>query len=76
MPACFPLLENAWSEQYPDVKLIVATHSILSYNRNEMIPGLNQYASLKEVDGIIGHDVEQYHRRSHPVWRSNADASV
>ena len=50
----FSTIGKRLDEQYPDVKLIVATHSILSYNRNEMIPGLNQYASLKEVDGIIG----------------------
>ncbi len=50
----FATLGQRLDEHYPDVKLIVATHSTPSYNRNGLVPGLNQYADLAQVDGVIG----------------------
>ena len=41
-------------EAFPDVKVVVATHSVLSYNSIGIIAGVSHYGALEGMDGMIG----------------------
>ena len=41
-------------EAFPDVKVVVATHSVLSYNAIGIIAGVSEYGKLEGMDGMIG----------------------
>lgn len=47
-------LSERIKQNFPNVKVLVATHSTLSYNAIGIIPGLGHYTELPNVDGIIG----------------------
>ena len=42
------------NEHYPDVKLVVATHSTANYTHWNIISAVNAFTSSQYVDGIIG----------------------
>ncbi|MBQ9415255.1 MAG: hypothetical protein IJU20_00215 [Clostridia bacterium] len=41
-------------EKYPDIKLVIATHSNVNYNAWNITAGLNHYLALGVLDGVIG----------------------
>ena len=41
-------------ENYPDVKLVVATHSTVNYTNWSIVSAVNAFTSCEYVDGIIG----------------------
>ena len=41
-------------EAYPGAQILVATHSVLSYNAIGIIAGTSHYTALPGIDGIIG----------------------
>ena len=41
-------------EAFPEVKVVVATHSVLSYNSIGIIAGVSHYGALEGMDGMIG----------------------
>lgn len=41
-------------EAFPEVKIVVATHSVLSYNAIGIIAGVSHYSALEGMEGLIG----------------------
>ena len=47
-------LATRTKQQFPGVKILVATHSVNSYNAIGMIAGTGHYTELESIDGVIG----------------------
>ena len=47
-------LGNLLKENYPDIKLVVATHSTVNYNNWNIVSGMNHYLKTGALSGIIG----------------------
>ncbi len=60
----FEIISARIKEKYPDVTVLVTSHSNLSYSKHGISTGLAMYMSIPTVDGVIGQtwsdDASQY----------------
>lgn len=50
----FEVISGRIKEKYPDVTVLITSHSNLSYNKHGISTGLYMYSSIDTIDGVIG----------------------
>ncbi|MBR4868787.1 MAG: hypothetical protein IKU10_06485, partial [Clostridia bacterium] len=50
----FEVLSGKIKAKYPDIKVLITTHSTLSYMKHGVTTGASMYADIDTIDGVIG----------------------
>ncbi len=67
----FEVLSERIKQNYPDVKVLITSHSNLSYSRHGISTGLSMYADIKTIDGVIGQTWSDDASQAYPYGGNN-----